>query len=176
MLKLAHFRRHKRKTLKKTAGKNTNYPFHKPEENNPPGKDSSKKISNLIGKAAQYAGSVKSKKVRFVNTLVRNVLLLYMNFLFKLFLLLVQPYQYIPTITNHTQLWWVPNVVVAHQKEGIEAVHIASGRTLCKVNQNPHVSVVVPHNFIWSSTHEKDLFCFIVSKPLMCLVVQWFLF
>ncbi|KAL6220632.1 hypothetical protein ACLB2K_008388 [Fragaria x ananassa] len=106
MLKLAHFRRHKRKTLKKTAGKNTNYPFHKPEENNPPGKDSSKKISNLIGKAAQYAGSVKSKK----------------------------PYQYIPTITNHTQLWWVPNVVVAHQKEGIEAVHIASGRTLCKLN------------------------------------------
>lgn len=40
---------------------------------------------------------------------------------------------YIPTITNHTQLWWVPNVVVAHQEEGIEAVHLASGRTICKV-------------------------------------------
>jgi hypothetical protein len=64
---LAHFRKHKRKTLKKTAGKTTNYPFHKPEENHPPGKDSTKKISNLIGKAAQYAGSAKSKKVRYVN-------------------------------------------------------------------------------------------------------------
>lgn len=41
--------------------------------------------------------------------------------------------QYIPTITNYTQLWWVPNVVVVHEKEGIEAVHLASGRTLCKV-------------------------------------------
>lgn len=40
---------------------------------------------------------------------------------------------YIPTITNYTQLWWVPNVVVAHQKEGIEAVHLATGRTICKV-------------------------------------------
>jgi hypothetical protein len=68
-----------------------------------------------------------------------------MNFHFKLFILLMQPYPYIPTITNHTQLWWVPNVVVIHQKEGIEAVHLASGRTLCKVNQNPtQVSIVVP--------------------------------
>ncbi|KAF5177334.1 Fg-gap repeat-containing protein [Thalictrum thalictroides] len=41
---------------------------------------------------------------------------------------------YIPTITNHTQLWWVPNVVVAHQKEGIEALHLASGRTVCKLH------------------------------------------
>lgn len=46
---------------------------------------------------------------------------------------LVQPVNYIPTITNFTQLWWVPNVVVAHQEEGIEAVHLASGRTVCKV-------------------------------------------
>lgn len=45
----------------------------------------------------------------------------------------LQPSPYIPTITNYTQLWWVPNVVVAHEKEGIEAVHLASGRTLCKV-------------------------------------------
>lgn len=45
----------------------------------------------------------------------------------------MQPLNYIPTITNYTKLWWVPNVVVAHQKEGIEAVHLASGRTLCKV-------------------------------------------
>lgn len=47
--------------------------------------------------------------------------------------MLLQAIQYIPTITNYTQLWWVPNVVVAHQKEGIEAIHLASGRTLCKV-------------------------------------------
>lgn len=48
--------------------------------------------------------------------------------------LLMQPLPYVPTITNYTQLWWVPNVVLAHQKEGIEAVHLASGRLLCKVN------------------------------------------
>ncbi|CAK7334421.1 unnamed protein product [Dovyalis caffra] len=106
VLQLSHFRRHKRKTSKKSNGKTSNYPFHKPEENHPPGKDSTKKISNLIGKAAKYAGSTKSKK----------------------------PSHYIPTITNYTQLWWVPNVVVAHQKEGIEAVHLASGRTLCKLH------------------------------------------
>lgn len=106
LFKLAHFRRHKRKTLKRISGKMTGYPFHKPEENHPPGKDSTKKISNLIGKAAKYASSAKPKK----------------------------PFPYIPTITNYTQLWWVPNVVVAHQKEGIEAVHLASGRTLCKLH------------------------------------------
>lgn len=55
----------------------------------------------------------------------------------------MQPSLYIPTITNHTQLWWVPNVVVAHQKEGIEAVHLASGRTVCKVNIEPtHHSLI----------------------------------
>ncbi|XWS33815.1 hypothetical protein CRYUN_Cryun22dG0115200 [Craigia yunnanensis] len=106
LLKLSHFKRHKRKTLKRVPGKGTTYPFHKPEEHHPPGKDETKKISNLIGKAAKYAGSAKSKK----------------------------PMAYIPTITNYTQLWWVPNVVVAHQKEGIEAVHLASGRTICKLH------------------------------------------
>lgn len=40
-----------------------NYPFDKPEDNHPPGKDSTKKISNIIGKAANFAGSAKSKKV-----------------------------------------------------------------------------------------------------------------
>jgi hypothetical protein len=64
VLQLSHFRRHKRKTSKKSNGKNSNYPFHKPEENHPPGKDTTKKISNLIGKAAKYASSTKSKKVR----------------------------------------------------------------------------------------------------------------
>lgn len=68
VLKLAHFRRHKRKAVKKMAGKSSNYPFHKPEDNHPPGKDSTKKISNLIGKAAKYAGSAKYNKVKDVTT------------------------------------------------------------------------------------------------------------
>ncbi|XP_071714628.1 uncharacterized protein [Rutidosis leptorrhynchoides] len=106
MLKLAHFRRHKRKAVKRTPGKNSNYPSHKPEENHPPGKDDSKKISNLIGKAANFANSAKTKKAS----------------------------PYVLTITNYTQLWWVPNVVVAHEKEGIEVLHLASGRTLCKLH------------------------------------------
>ncbi|XP_058110246.1 uncharacterized protein LOC131253300 isoform X2 [Magnolia sinica] len=104
--KLAHFRRHKRKVLKKTTGKNPAYTYHMPEENHAPGKDSTNKIPDLIGKAANYAGSAKSKR----------------------------RLPYVPTITNHTQLWWVPNVIVAHEKEGIEAVHLASGRTICKLH------------------------------------------
>ncbi|KAL0349562.1 UNVERIFIED_CONTAM: hypothetical protein Sradi_4105400 [Sesamum radiatum] len=106
LLKLAHFRRHKRKTLKKVSGRSTTYPFHKPEEKHSPGKDVSKKVSNVIEKAVNIAKSAKTKK----------------------------PSPYVPTITNYTQLWWVPNVVVAHEKEGIEAVHLASGRTLCKLH------------------------------------------
>ncbi|KAJ0248883.1 FG-GAP repeat-containing protein [Hirschfeldia incana] len=106
LLKLAHFRRHKRKTLKKQAGKSATFPFHKPEEHTPAGKDLSRKIPKFIGKAARYAGSAKTKKGM----------------------------QYIPTITNYTKLWWVPNVVVAHQKEGIEAIHLPTGRTLCKLH------------------------------------------
>ncbi|KAL3818798.1 hypothetical protein ACJIZ3_004703 [Penstemon smallii] len=106
LLKLAHFRRHKRKTLKRTPGKNSNYPFHKPEEKTSPGKDVTKKVSSVIDKAVNIAKSAKSKKHM----------------------------PYIPTITNYTQLWWVPNVVVAHEKEGIEAVHLATGRTLCKLH------------------------------------------
>lgn len=70
MLELAHFRRHKRKTLKKTSGKSINYPFHKPEENHPPGKDSSKRIPKMIGTAANIAGSAKTKKVHSVNVFI----------------------------------------------------------------------------------------------------------
>ncbi|KAF2312355.1 hypothetical protein GH714_034340 [Hevea brasiliensis] len=113
-LQLSHFRPHKRKGLKKVPRKTTNYPFHKPEENHPPGKDSSNKISNIIGKAANYAASAKSKKVRPDADCISITL-----------------------YSNHNKLhpaWWVPNVVVAHQKEGIEAVHLASGRTLCKLH------------------------------------------
>ncbi|KAJ6822722.1 uncharacterized protein M6B38_387675 [Iris pallida] len=105
-LQLAHFTRHKRKLTKKTQGKASTSSFQKPVENNPPGMDRSNKIASIIDKAAKIAGSAKTKK--------RS--------------------QYIPTITNHTQLWWVPNVVVAHQKEGIEAIHLASGRTICKLH------------------------------------------
>lgn len=70
---------------------------------------------------------------------------------------------YVPTITNYTKVWWVPNVVVAHLKEGIEVLHLASGRTLCKVNIKPLISlkikiqkkkkkslqVVVQHLLLW---------------------------
>ncbi|KAF8046253.1 hypothetical protein N665_3912s0004, partial [Sinapis alba] len=108
LLKLSHFRRHKRKTLKKQAGKSTTFQSHKPEAHTLAGKDLSRKIPKLIGKAARYAGSAKPNKG-------------------------IQ-YQYIPTITNYTKLWWVPNVVVAHQKEGIEAIHLPTGRTLCKLH------------------------------------------
>lgn len=38
-----------------------------------------------------------------------------------------------PIITNSTTYWWIPNVVVSHLSEGVEAVHLASGRTVCKV-------------------------------------------
>ncbi|WJX61016.1 hypothetical protein P8452_46160 [Trifolium repens] len=160
LLKLAHFRRHKRKTSKRTPGKTTNYPFDKPEENHPPGKDSTKKISNIIGKAANFAGSAKSKKGRgpvsglkgrdtevvealglpldltdtdnvrygdghMVQTLGKYAVC---------FCILALHPPYVPTITNYTKVWWVPNVVVAHLKEGIEALHLASGRTLCKLH------------------------------------------
>ncbi|XP_068646390.1 uncharacterized protein [Aristolochia californica] len=106
VFKLAHFRKHKRKPLKKMPGKSMTNTFHMPEENHPPGKDSTNKIPQLIGKAANIASSAKQKKRM----------------------------PYVPTITNYTQLWWVPNVVVAHLKEGIEAVHLASGRTICKLH------------------------------------------
>lgn len=71
LLKLSHFRRHKRKTIKKTPGKNSNYQFHKPEEKTSPGKDVTKKVSNVIEKAVNIAKSAKTKKVRFIYFLVR---------------------------------------------------------------------------------------------------------
>jgi len=51
--------------LKRTPGKKSTNPFHVPVENNPPGKDSSNKIASVIGKAADIAGSARSKKVLF---------------------------------------------------------------------------------------------------------------
>lgn len=35
---------------------------------------------------------------------------------------------------NHSShFWWAPNAIVAHLKEGIEIVHLYSGRTICKL-------------------------------------------
>lgn len=44
-----------------------------------------------------------------------------------------QEYIHVPVITNLSTHWFLPNVIVAHLKEGIEAVHLATGRTVCKV-------------------------------------------
>ncbi|PUZ58932.1 hypothetical protein GQ55_4G002200 [Panicum hallii var. hallii] len=107
-LQLAHFRKHKRKQVKKTQGKAVINSVNKPIEHNPPGKDASNRVARVLGKAADMASSNKARKT--------------------------QRAMYIPTITNHTQVWWVPNVIVAHEKEGIEAVHLASGRTICKLH------------------------------------------
>ncbi|KAH9315438.1 hypothetical protein KI387_024065, partial [Taxus chinensis] len=103
---LAHFRKHKRNSVKKMPGKKPSSSLHKPEDKHVFGKDTNNKIVGVIGKAAEYAASSKKKKRNF----------------------------YISVITNYTQLWWIPNVIVAHQKEGIEAVHLASGRTICKLH------------------------------------------
>eukprot|EP00252_Welwitschia_mirabilis_P007876 TRINITY_DN19585_c0_g1_i1.p1 TRINITY_DN19585_c0_g1~~TRINITY_DN19585_c0_g1_i1.p1 ORF type:complete len:697 (+),score=126.02 TRINITY_DN19585_c0_g1_i1:313-2403(+) len=105
VFKLAHFRKHKRKSVKRTPGRSTTLPLHKPADEHVLGKDNNNKIASALGKAVKYATSGKEKK--------RN--------------------PYVPMITNYTQLWWVPNVLVAHQKEGIEAIHLATGRTVCKL-------------------------------------------
>ncbi|KAG6549554.1 hypothetical protein Mapa_008935 [Marchantia paleacea] len=102
---LSHFRKHKRKTVKKQTGKANAHPSQKPEEKNVPGKDLTNKVVAGLGKATEFAMATKHKS--------RSL--------------------YVPIITNHTSHWWMPNVVVAHLSEGIEAVHLASGRTVCKL-------------------------------------------
>ncbi|KAL2632806.1 hypothetical protein R1flu_004285 [Riccia fluitans] len=102
---LSHFRKHKRKTVKKQTGKQNSHPSLKPEEKHVPGKDLTNKVVAGLGKASEFATATKSKS--------RNL--------------------YMPVITNHSSFWWMPNVVVAHLSEGIEAVHLASGRTVCKL-------------------------------------------
>lgn len=75
----------------------------------------------------------------------------------------MQHLAYIPTITNYTKLWWIPNVIVAHQKEGIEAVHLASGRTLCKVNIGAAKHTVLQfasHNTSYKIMDEITIFFF----------------
>jgi len=59
---------------------------------------------------------------------------------------LQQALQYVPIITNYTPHWWVPNVVVAHLKEGIEAVQLAAGCTVCKVTKLLSLAATI---FIW---------------------------
>lgn len=66
--------------MKRVAGKTSNYPFHKPEENHPPGKDPSKKVPKIIEKATNYARSAKSKKVN----LVAKAQLIFLSYNFKL--------------------------------------------------------------------------------------------
>uniref|UniRef100_A0A7I4D3Y5 FG-GAP repeat-containing protein n=1 Tax=Physcomitrium patens TaxID=3218 RepID=A0A7I4D3Y5_PHYPA len=104
---LAHFRKHRRKLVKKVPGKDNSIPSEKPADRNTPGMDArGNPIAKVVGKAADLAVGAKVRK---------------------------QQFQYVPVITNHTSHWWVPNVVVAHLKEGIEAVHLATGRTVCKL-------------------------------------------
>eukprot|EP00249_Psilotum_nudum_P018309 c26740_g1_i2 orf=290-2380(+) len=100
---LSHFRKHKRRLHKSLQGRNR-FGISSPEEKHTPGKDSTNKIANVIGKAAELAAKKHVKRSYFI-----------------------------PTITNYTNYWWLPNVIVAHLKDGVEAVHLASGRTLCKL-------------------------------------------
>ncbi|KAJ7513865.1 hypothetical protein O6H91_23G017300 [Diphasiastrum complanatum] len=102
---LANFQKHKRNTHKRIASSKNSLPSHKPTEKVSPGRDSKNKVASAIKKAAEYATSSKAQK----------------------------RYPFGSVITNHTSSWWIPNVVVAHLKEGIEAVHLASGRTICKL-------------------------------------------
>ncbi|CAM6104584.1 unnamed protein product [Calypogeia fissa] len=102
---LAHFNKHKRKTAKKQPGKKNTHPFEKPEEKTQPGKDLTNTVVGALGKVTDFAASSKKKPTSL----------------------------YLPVITNTTNHWWVPNVVVAHLQEGIEAVHLATGRTVCKL-------------------------------------------
>jgi hypothetical protein len=50
-----------------------------------------------------------------------------------LFILQSQHMLYVPTIASYTQVLCVPNVVGAHAKERTEHIHLASGHTLCNV-------------------------------------------
>lgn len=68
---------------------------------------------------------------------------------YNLFCFWMQTPPYIPTITTYTKIWWVPNVVVAHQKEGIIVIHLASGRTMCKVISLPILSSFVHLESQW---------------------------
>ncbi|GKV41537.1 hypothetical protein SLEP1_g49052 [Rubroshorea leprosula] len=85
----------------------------------------------------------------------------------------MQPTNYIPTITNHTNFLWVPNVVVAHQKEGIEVVHLASDGLIRKLHLQEgglHADIngdgVLDHVLV-------HLFTFISRTLLKCWAVPY---
>jgi len=104
---LAHFYKHRRKIVKKLQGKEGNLISQRPEEKDAPGKHSKgNRVASAVGRAAELAVGAKPRK---------------------------QEYIHVPVITNLSTHWWVPNVIVAHLKEGIEAVHLATGRTVCKL-------------------------------------------
>lgn len=61
---MAHFRKHRRKLVKKIQGKDNNIPSEKPAVKNAPGKDSNgNPIANVVGKAAELAAGAKVRKV-----------------------------------------------------------------------------------------------------------------
>lgn len=102
---LAHFRKHRRRPHKSQPG-------HVSDTSTPPagisaklaaGKDSRNVVANAVNKVVNLAGSGKRKRI--VD----------------------------PTHGNATGHWWAPNAVVVHLKEGIEAIHLYSGRTICKL-------------------------------------------
>lgn len=88
-------------------------------------------VGVLITKSS--SGEVNSLMYILHFTTKKTKLLFYNWLVITCFTLMMQVSPYIPTITNYTKIWWVPNVVVAHQKEGIEVIHLATGRTTCKV-------------------------------------------
>jgi len=88
-------------------------------------------VGVLITKSS--SGEVNSLMYILHFTTKKKKLLFYNWLVITCFTLLMQVSPYIHTITNYTKIWWVPNVVVAHQKEGIEVIHLATGRTTCKV-------------------------------------------
>eukprot|EP00246_Nothoceros_aenigmaticus_P000321 TRINITY_DN10472_c0_g1_i1.p1 TRINITY_DN10472_c0_g1~~TRINITY_DN10472_c0_g1_i1.p1 ORF type:complete len:704 (+),score=140.10 TRINITY_DN10472_c0_g1_i1:97-2208(+) len=97
---MAHFRKHRRRHHKNQPGRK-DLMSQKPADKHTPGKDSSNKFTDTLGKAAKLAAGAKRHKGRaYVSHMVYN----------------------------HSS-----NVIVAHLKEGIEAIHLATGRTVCKL-------------------------------------------
>lgn len=68
------------------------------------GRDAKNPVAHVVGKVVKMAASGKAKKA--------------------------PPHQ---GQVNGTAHWWAPNAVVAHLKEGVEAIHLYSGRTICKL-------------------------------------------
>eukprot|EP00271_Cylindrocystis_brebissonii_P005161 TRINITY_DN17107_c0_g1_i1.p1 TRINITY_DN17107_c0_g1~~TRINITY_DN17107_c0_g1_i1.p1 ORF type:complete len:716 (+),score=145.26 TRINITY_DN17107_c0_g1_i1:201-2348(+) len=104
-LELAHFRKHRRHTHKAQPKlkSHASVPPRGPSGKHQAGKDLTNPVARGLGKAIEMASSSNKKKRREAAH---------------------------GNLTGH---WWAPNAVVAHLKEGIEAVHLYSGRTICKL-------------------------------------------